>query len=52
MLRTEEHPDYPIEYRQGSVEFFGRRFLVTPDVLIPRLETEGLVRRARQILGK
>jgi release factor glutamine methyltransferase len=42
--------NYPIEYIQGSVQFFGRDFVVTPDVLIPRLETEGLVRRAREII--
>lgn len=42
--------DYPEEYLTGSVNFFGRDFSVTPDVLIPRLETEGLVRRALIIL--
>jgi release factor glutamine methyltransferase len=44
--------DYPQEYIKGEVIFFGKRFLVTPDVLIPRLETETLVRRAREILQK
>lgn len=43
--------DYPEEYIQGEVTFFGKRFFVTPDVLIPRLETEVLVRRARDILS-
>jgi release factor glutamine methyltransferase len=40
---------YPEEYITGIVTFFGREFRVTPDVLIPRLETESLVRRARSI---
>jgi release factor glutamine methyltransferase len=45
------HPEnYPIEYIDGKVTFFSRDFVVTPDVLIPRLETECLVRRARTIL--
>ncbi len=45
-------PHYPIEYTLWEVEFFGRKFRVTPDVLIPRLETEWLVRRARTLLQK
>ena len=45
------HPEnYPIEYIEWKVTFFGRDFIVTPDVLIPRLETEVLVRRARTLL--
>jgi len=35
----------PLHYLTGEREFFGLSFLVTPDVLIPRPETEHLVER-------
>ncbi len=44
--------NYPEEYQIGEVIFFGKRFSITSDVLIPRLETEWLVHRAREILRR
>jgi len=41
LLRRSKHE--PIQYIQGTVEFFGCELRVTSDVLIPRSETEQLV---------
>lgn len=42
-LRTRRAAREPLAYILGRREFFGREFLVTPDVLIPRQETECVV---------
>ncbi len=42
----------PLQYITGKAHFYGRRFRVTPDVLIPRPETELLCRDVADTLGR
>ena len=40
----------PIAYISGSWEFYGLPMVVTPDVLIPRMDTEVLIDAAKEVL--
>lgn len=41
----------PVAYITGSWEFYGMPMIVTPDVLIPRIDTELLVDAAKELLN-
>ncbi len=49
VLRAETRK--PIQYLIGEAYFMGEYFKVTPDVLIPRDETEILVKKAIELIG-
>lgn len=48
LARRAQHE--PVAYITGSKDFYGAEFAVTPDVLIPRPETELLVEKALEFL--
>lgn len=51
-LVEERKTGKPLAYILGEWEFFGRRFFVNEDVLVPRPETEVLVEKALEYIDK
>ncbi|MBR2994760.1 HemK family protein methyltransferase [Candidatus Saccharibacteria bacterium] len=50
--REKVRQDPPEAYRNGVQDFYGRNFIVTPDVLIPRPETEQIIDTVLNLAGK
>lgn len=46
-----EYVEMPVEYITGFAEFYGREFVVDRSVMIPRVESEGLIRLALEELS-
>jgi release factor glutamine methyltransferase len=42
----------PLPYLTGHIEFYGREFIVTPAVMVPRPESEAMVEEAVRLLGE
>lgn len=49
-VKTDYVKGIPVAYILGHEEFFGLEFIITPDVLVPRKETELLVEKALDII--
>ncbi len=49
LVKRRRHHE-PVAYIVGAKEFWGRRFVVSPAVLVPRPDTEAVIERALELL--
>jgi len=50
VARRVEHE--PLAYIRGKIEFYGREFIVTPAVLVPRPESETMIDLLKRLVGQ
>ncbi|MGE4357927.1 MAG: peptide chain release factor N(5)-glutamine methyltransferase [Candidatus Omnitrophota bacterium] len=51
LVKKRAEQRYPLQYIKGSTEFYGLKFLVSPGIFIPRLDTEILVDTAIELIS-
>ncbi len=49
-MADERKTGKPLAYILGEADFYGRTFMITPDVLIPRPDTEALIEKALEYI--
>ena len=51
-MQRQDPSSEPLAYQRGVQDFYGRDYIVTPDVLIPRPETEQIIDSVLNLAGK